>query len=859
MKDVMYVFSTHWDREWYQTLEEYRIRLVDLMDNILNQMETGSFSGNFSTDGQTSLLSDYLAIKPKAYPKIQSLARQGKICAGSWFVMPDVFSVSGESLVRNLEKGIAYSVALGGKRPSSLFLCDVFGLTGQLPQLAKESDLKAGFIWRGINRTEKRNLLWKGSDGTVLPSYRFGQNGYWHYAVQVRNGCNKLDPFNKEEFNKRLDQFISNESKATDIDSILMFDGMDHSELDLEAFQTLKMSNKATFSDLDAFADILSQQSSSITSTIEGEQLDPSIYDSEEHSLLLGTLSSRIYLKKANRYCEDLLTQIVEPILALAKLNGHDVVNDTLFLHRAWDLVLQCHAHDSICGSGIDEIHQDMMNRFRNAQEIGLFLARRNLEKLSPRKGGNRIQEFSFCRSMSPYRSITVQIRKEQGHKDDDQDKEHCFALIDEQGYSIPYQIAEIEKSVHGYETFPIKSPDHFEYDSIRCIIPNTLKAHAISCLQVSTASKPCSIECVTDLRWHHSVLENSLIRVAVLPSGLIALADKRTGQLYTDLFAFESEPELGDPFHHVTSDPAQVQQNDQSKGVCSIVYGGSFEACLKIEKVFVVLQDHGQIPRNVHIELYLWVRAEDPIVYSTIVVDNCCPDHRLQVLFPSGAQTDTYVADRPFDVVEKKYGKRAVFKHGFEKEVETHPQSSFTSIFDGKRGLCVISDGLKEASVLERDTTPIALTLLRSYHKFAYSKQGELDSLMLDRFSYQMELIPLEKEVDRSAILQEAQSMLFGNFSVQTSKRIHAKLLHLPYLQGPGVVSSLRETNGLIEMRLWNPEETSIQTVLHCQDVKTVEATNFLGDSKGELAVTNDSVPIILQGKQIMTLRIRV
>lgn len=30
-----YVVSTHWDREWYQTFQGFRFRLVKLMDRVL--------------------------------------------------------------------------------------------------------------------------------------------------------------------------------------------------------------------------------------------------------------------------------------------------------------------------------------------------------------------------------------------------------------------------------------------------------------------------------------------------------------------------------------------------------------------------------------------------------------------------------------------------------------------------------------------------------------------------------------------------------------------------------------------------------------------------------------------------------
>lgn len=32
------ISHTHWDREWYLTFEQYRARLVDLVDGVLDRM-----------------------------------------------------------------------------------------------------------------------------------------------------------------------------------------------------------------------------------------------------------------------------------------------------------------------------------------------------------------------------------------------------------------------------------------------------------------------------------------------------------------------------------------------------------------------------------------------------------------------------------------------------------------------------------------------------------------------------------------------------------------------------------------------------------------------------------------------------
>jgi len=60
-----YVLSTHWDREWYQSFQEFRYRLVTLIDRVLAGLADGRLRGPFQTDGQAILIEDYLEIRPE--------------------------------------------------------------------------------------------------------------------------------------------------------------------------------------------------------------------------------------------------------------------------------------------------------------------------------------------------------------------------------------------------------------------------------------------------------------------------------------------------------------------------------------------------------------------------------------------------------------------------------------------------------------------------------------------------------------------------------------------------------------------------------------------------------------------------
>ena len=79
-----YVLSTHWDREWYQSFQNYRYQLVRLLDRVLAAAEDGRLRGPFQSDGQAIILEDYLEIRPERRAQLERLAQAGKLVIGPW-------------------------------------------------------------------------------------------------------------------------------------------------------------------------------------------------------------------------------------------------------------------------------------------------------------------------------------------------------------------------------------------------------------------------------------------------------------------------------------------------------------------------------------------------------------------------------------------------------------------------------------------------------------------------------------------------------------------------------------------------------------------------------------------------------
>src|SRR4029450_11715860 len=104
---------THWDREWYEPFQRFRLRLVDLVDDVLERAEADP-RFCFTFDGQTAMLEDYLEIRPEGGARLAALVASGQLAVGPWRILSDEFLVSGETLVRNLEAGVARGGPVGG-------------------------------------------------------------------------------------------------------------------------------------------------------------------------------------------------------------------------------------------------------------------------------------------------------------------------------------------------------------------------------------------------------------------------------------------------------------------------------------------------------------------------------------------------------------------------------------------------------------------------------------------------------------------------------------------------------------------------------------------------------------------------
>src|SRR5215468_1734041 len=159
-RTLLVVPHTHWDREWYLTFQQFRMKLVATVDAVLDIMERDPGYARFLLDGQTIILDDYLEVRPENVGRLQRLAREGRILVGPWYIQPDEFLVSGESLVRNLLRGRRMARDYGGAMNVG-YVPDTFGHIAQLPQILRGFGMETAVFWRGVGPEMTGDFRWQ--------------------------------------------------------------------------------------------------------------------------------------------------------------------------------------------------------------------------------------------------------------------------------------------------------------------------------------------------------------------------------------------------------------------------------------------------------------------------------------------------------------------------------------------------------------------------------------------------------------------------------------------------------------------------------------------------------------------------
>lgn len=458
------ISHTHWDREWYRSFQQFRLKLVHLVDNLLTILDNDPDYLYFMLDGQTIVLEDYLQMRMEKLPLLQKYIHDKRILIGPWYILPDEYLVSPEATIRNLLIGKEIC-ALFDSRMMVGYIPDPFGHISQMPQILNGFRMDTACLWRGVPAGSPLVLNWQAPDGsTVLLAHLY--YGYGDIADWPKPDL--------DESVRKLDQAVERLAPYNPTNQYLLMRGTDHLEPRPATPKAIAYYNQkrgtdrhAIHSTLPAYLAAVSAEAAGLENelkTLRGELRDP-----QKAHMLPAVLSARMWIKQRNWYSQNLLERWAEPFSTWAELTARGkqafspievhqkserLADPGAIIHQAWKLLIANHPHDSICGCSIDETHNDMVSRFDQVDQIGEEITRQSLDSMveaidhlaaAPAGAYAAITVFNAAPvAQSDALTIEVELPAKQ-----------IVKLVDAEGNEVPCVWGEARRQFKESNTFP--------------------------------------------------------------------------------------------------------------------------------------------------------------------------------------------------------------------------------------------------------------------------------------------------------------------------------------------------------------------------------------------------------------------
>lgn len=715
MKTLHFVSHSHWDREWYMPFQNHRMKLVELMDSLLETLDNDESFKCFYLDGQVLVIEDYLEVKPEMKDKIKKYIAEGRIKFGPWFILQDEYLISAESNVRNMLYGLKQARRYG--EPSRIgYLPDSFGNISQMPQIFNGFDIDNAVFGRGINPIGFNNevkesenegynseVKWKSPDGSEV------------LGILMANWYSNGNEVPLEE--KEAIEFINKKKKDAELfattSHLLLMNGCDHQPVQTNIGQILEkvqpnFEDKLIHSNLVEYIKAVKSEVSNLK-TVEGE-LNSQLTDG--WWTLSNTASSRLYLKRLNYEAQTLLENYVEPFELFAWLEGKKY-NDS-FVWLAYRYLLQNHPHDSICGCSVDEVHEEMVIRFKNSMQNSNGLIHESLNYIfniddKDLSKANIYVYNGLNWNRSEIAEVTLDIPQEENLNN--------IVVVDENNNEYPVDIE--DKGVVFTYTLPkdsfrkVKYVHRYIVRFLACDIP----CYGFKKFTIKEIDEKKKDNNITDKNDSLS-FENKFYKVVFNKDGSFNMLHKSTNKEYRNFNVYENGADVGNEYIYKAPENDIISTTRGKEAKIEKVKDTAVETVFKITQSINAPENWTKGENNcaseqmgsIEFETYVAMNPISPMVSIKVNILNNCKDHRVRTLFPTEIKSDYHYAESQFDVIRRN----TTPWEGWKNPSNCQKQLKFVDVSDENKGLMVINKGLPEYEVLRDGKNTIALTILR-------------------------------------------------------------------------------------------------------------------------------------------------
>lgn len=727
-RKVHVVPHSHWDREWYFTTSRSKVYLMKDLKDVLDTLESNPDFKYFMVDAQGSLLDDYIKWMPQDKDRITKLVKEKKLVIGPWYTQTDQLVISGESIVRNMYYGMKRCETFGGYMNVG-YVPDSFGQSGNMPQIYKEFGIEDTLFWRGVSddMVNHTDYNWRGDDGSVV----FTTQIPFGYYI---GGNIPEDPKQSEEFWQK--ECFEKAGGRSATKHIYFPNGFDQAPIRTNLPEIIKERNEKDPENEYVISCIEDYIKDVKSENPELEEVSGELVIAKHMRIHKSIFSSRSDLKVMNTQIQNYVTNVMEPLLTLSYNLGNDYPHEAV--GEIWKLLFENAAHDSIGSCISDTANEDVYVRYKQARDIAVNLVELHSRLIATSVKNDAEMTFTLINTLPQKRNDTVVVKTYIPGGN--------FAILDEKGNKVDYTVIE-SRDLTDYvlsQTIKLDPSRKFYVPSQvleATIAIKTSDVPAFGYVQYTLDTKGNSAKNLEK----KNTLENEFYAINVEEDGSLTITDKENNVTYKNQGVLVENGDDGDSFNY--SPPRKDLEVFSNKSECSVEVSGSDiydQAVIKFN--MVVPKDleeraEGKVSVNLPITMTVALRKDSKVIDFNVHVDNKGLSHRLCVLFDSQIVSSFNYADEQFGSIkrpnyyekemklymasaenktEKKTGVQELANWANDQStwqeppISIEPTQSYVSLTDGKQGIAVIPQGVREYEVL--DDHMIRLTLFRTY-----------------------------------------------------------------------------------------------------------------------------------------------
>ena len=729
MKRKIHVIPhSHWDREWYFTTSRSKVYLMKDLGDVLNTLENDPEFKYFMVDAQGSLLDDYIKWRPQDKERISKLVNDGRLVIGPWYTQTDQLVISGESIVRNMYYGMKRCESFG-KYMNVGYVPDSFGQSGNMPQIYRQFGIEDTLFWRGVSddMVKHTDYNWRGDDGSVV----FTTQIPFGYYI---GGNIPEEPEENEEFWQK--ECLEKAGGRSATRHIYFPNGFDQAPVRTNLPQLVKERNEKDPENEYVISCIEDYIKDVKSENPELEEVQGELVIAKHMRIHKSIFSSRSDLKVMNTQIQNYVTNVMEPLLTISYNLGNEYPHEAVA--EIWKLLFENAAHDSIGSCISDTANEDVYVRYKQARDIAVNLVELHSRLIATNVKNDADMTFTAINTLPQKRKDTVIVKTYvPGGK---------FAIIDEKGNDVDYTIIK-SRDLTDYvlsQTIMLDPSRKFYVPDQVLEVTMAIKANdvpALGYVQYSIDTQKDSHKETADKK----VLENKYYTIEVEENGSLTIVDKANNVTYKNQGILVENGDDGDSFNY--SPPRKDMEVFSNESKCTVKIIGSYmydQAEIHFDMVVPADLDEraeGKVSVTMLVDMTVALRKDSKVIDFNVKVDNKGLSHRLCVLFDSQIVSAFNYADQQFGLIkrpnyyekemklymesmnnktEKKAGIQELANWANDQStwqeppISIEPTQSYVSLTDGKTGIAVIPQGVREYEVL--DDSKIRLTLFRTY-----------------------------------------------------------------------------------------------------------------------------------------------